>query len=55
VLEGNEAFIATRDYGKIKLTYGFGGVSFWLRPSQRKQLEKLLVHQGVKRAGDRVN
>ncbi len=40
VLEGGDVFIETRDYGKIKVTFGSYGrtMTLWLKPSQREQI-----------------
>jgi hypothetical protein len=43
LLEGREAFIATKDYGKIKITFNStGGVTAWLKPSQKERLKELV-------------
>jgi len=43
LLEDKEAFIVTRDYGKIKVTFdSFGRVILWLKPSQKEKLKELL-------------
>jgi hypothetical protein len=42
LLEGREAFIATKDYGKIKVKFNSsGGATLWLKPSQKERLKEL--------------
>ena len=43
LLEGTDAFVVTKDYGKIKITStSTGGVTIWLKPSQKEKLKELL-------------
>jgi formylglycine-generating enzyme required for sulfatase activity len=41
-LAGKEVFVATKEYGKIKVTFDPGfGLAVWLKPSQKSQLIEL--------------
>jgi hypothetical protein len=43
LLEGNEVFIDTKDYGKIKVTFNPNfTVGLWLKPSQKAKLKELM-------------
>ena len=41
-MDGPDAVIATKDYGKIKVTFDSNArATFWLKPSQKEQIKKL--------------
>jgi hypothetical protein len=42
-LEGTDAFIATKNFGKIKITFdSLGSATLWLKPSQKEMIKELL-------------
>lgn len=43
LLEENEVFIVTKDYGKVKVTFNSNfTISLWLKPSQKAKLMELI-------------
>ena len=45
---GNDVFIITKDYGKIKVTFNSNGqAKIWLTPKQKKMFKKLLKSEDL--------